>query len=274
MNADTLDHLLRHSGLPRLEARLLLQQALQVSHAWLVAHGDEPIPDGARQVFAASVQRRLAGEPIAYLLETREFYGRPFRVTPAVLIPRPDTELLIEQALARLPADKPLQILDVGTGSGCIAITLALERPQWRVLALDLSQPALQVAQDNAERLGAAVHFLHSDYLSAVLGQQFDAIISNPPYIPVGDPHLQQGDLRFEPAAALTDGADGLLAYRTLAQQGRGCLREAGWLMVEHGYDQGEAVPALLQQAGWQEVSLHRDLAGQPRVTCAQRPVS
>ncbi|WP_374337397.1 peptide chain release factor N(5)-glutamine methyltransferase [Leeia sp.] len=272
MSDDSLDQLLRHCGLPRLEARLLLQQVLQVNHAWLVAHGGEPISSDARLDFATLVQRRLAGEPIAYLLESREFYGRPFRVTPAVLIPRPDTELLIEQALAHLPADPPLQVLDVGTGSGCIAITLALERPQWQLTALDLSDAALQVAQNNARRLGAAVRFVHSDYLSAVTGQQFDAIVSNPPYIPQGDPHLQQGDLRYEPASALTDGADGLQAYRALAQQAKACLRPGGWLLVEHGYDQGETVPALLQQAGWQQIHLHHDLAGQARVTCAQRP--
>ena len=271
----TVSTLIRTCGLDRLDARVLMQHVLGVNRAWLVAHGDDVLDDTSCKRFNALVARRAAGEPVAYLVGEREFWGRPFLVTKDVLIPRPETELLIETALATLDATAPLRVLDVGTGTGCIAITLALEAPAWQVSALDISPAALQIAARNADQLGARVNLLESDMLDALRQQtplpQFDLIVSNPPYIPAGDPHLVQGDLRFEPASALTDQQDGLSCYRHLAIHAPSLLVPGGILMLEHGYDQGVSVPALLQQAGWQDVECLQDLAGQPRLTRARR---
>ncbi|WP_018150689.1 peptide chain release factor N(5)-glutamine methyltransferase [Leeia oryzae] len=273
----TVSSLIRSSGLDRTDARVLLQYVLGVNRAWLVAHGDDVPDEASCNRFHTLAARRLAGEPVAYLVGEREFWGRPFQVTPDVLIPRPETELLIETALATLDVTAPLRVLDVGTGSGCIAITLALEAPAWQVSALDISPAALQIAARNARELGANVTLLESDMLDALRLQtplpQFNLIVSNPPYIPAGDPHLDQGDLRFEPANALTDQQDGLSCYRHLATYAGALLAPNGYLLLEHGYDQGDSVPALLQQAGWQSVECLPDLAGQPRLTRARRPL-
>ena len=259
--------------LPRLELRMLLGHVVQREYAWLIAHDLDGLDDDASAQFESLVARRAAGEPIAYLLGEREFYGRNFRCTPAALIPRPETELLVEIALTRIAPNEPMCVLDIGTGTGCIAITLALERPSAHVTAIDVSPDALALARENAQRLGATnIEFIQSDWFAALSDTaQFDLIVSNPPYIVPGDAHLTQGDLRFEPAIALADAVDGLESYRKLTQGAGKHLRNGGWLIVEHGYDQGESVPALFRDAGFAQVEMLRDLAGLARVTTALR---
>ncbi|WP_337786221.1 peptide chain release factor N(5)-glutamine methyltransferase [Casimicrobium huifangae] len=275
----TIRDALPDNRLPRLETRMLLAHALgharpANAHAWLVARDTETLPADATMHFNALIERRIAGEPIAYLIGHREFYGRDFACSPAALIPRPETELLIDLALAELPADFSGHILDVGTGTGCIAITLALERPQAHVTALDVSPDALALARANAAALGAGnVRCVESNWFAELdASAQFDLIVSNPPYIVPGDAHLTQGDLRFEPTVALADAVDGLESYRQLAIGAHRHLAPGGWLMVEHGYDQGESVPSLLRTAAFADVALHCDLAKLPRVTTARYP--
>ncbi|TCJ14777.1 peptide chain release factor N(5)-glutamine methyltransferase [Parasulfuritortus cantonensis] len=249
----------------RLEARVLAAAVLAVEPVWLLAHDTDALETGQIDRLDAALARRLAGEPVAYIVGEREFYGRPFRVGPATLIPRPETEHLVEAALARGGAGA--RVLDIGTGSGCIAITLKLERPDWQVTAIDLSAEALAVARDNAERLGAELEWLASDLFAALPGRAFDLIVSNPPYIPAADPHLDRGDVRFEPRVALASGPDGLATIRAIVAEAPAQLAAGGWLLLEHGYDQGDAVPALLRGAGYTEVFLERDLAGLARVS-------
>lgn len=256
----------------RLEARVLAAQAWQVDRAWLIAHGSDPPSDAQTTQFQALLSRRLAGEPVAYLIGTREFYGRPFQVSPDVLIPRPDTELLVELALARIPPDQAMDILDLGTGSGCIAITLALERPHAQVTAVDCSAAALLIARRNAGILGARVDFLRSDWFSALSGRRFDLIVGNPPYIAVADPHLTNGDVRFEPLSALASGVDGLDDLRSLTAAARAHLKPGGILLLEHGYDQAEAIQSLLRQRGFRNVRSWADLAGILRVSGGEWP--
>lgn len=252
------------------EARLLLGHLLQRSTAWLEAHRDEPVDAVIERQMSALVGRRSAGEPIAYLLGVREFYGRDFAVTPDVLIPRPETELLVDIAKQKVDAGETANILDLGTGSGCIAVTLALELPQAKVAAADVSPVALAVARDNAVGLGAKVEFFKSDWFAALPAQTFDLIVANPPYVAAGDSHLSQGDLRFEPQGALTDHADGLAALRRIIAHAPAWLRPGGWLFVEHGYDQADAVRDLLQAAGLTDIEQHRDLAGIVRCSGAR----
>ncbi len=252
------------------EARLLLAHALGRSHAWLVAHGDEAMSAEESGRFAGLVSRRAQGEPIAHLVGSREFYGRSFSVTREVLIPRPETELLVELALAKLHGDREIAapaILDLGAGSGCLGITLALEIPAARVTAADLSSAALDLARSNARALAAPLHLVESDWYSALGDERFDLVVANPPYIAESDPHLGQGDLRFEPALALTSGADGLTAIRRIVARAPHHLEPGGWLMLEHGYDQAEAVAALLRAAGLVDIDQRRDLAGILRVS-------
>lgn len=223
----------------RLDARLLAGHCLGVGETWLIAHGRDEIDRLRGAEFETLVERRARGEPIAYILGTREFYGRSFRVSPDTLIPRPETEHLVEAALTRLSGDQPVRALDIGTGTGCIAITLKLERPNWRLNAVDISPAALTLARVNAERLGATVNWLTSDLYSALSGLRFDLIVSNPPYVASGDAHLAQGDLRFEPTAALVSGVDGLEALRDIVKSAPTHLEHDGWLMLEHGHEQG-----------------------------------
>lgn len=255
----------------RLEAELLLAHALGQGRAWLYAHADDAIEPVLAAAFHTLVKRRLDGEPMAYLLGSREFYGRDFRVTPDVLIPRPETELLIDLALSLdLPA--AARVIDVGTGTGCIALTLAAERPGWQVSAVDLSSAALEVARVNRDNLGLdQVALLHGSLLEPASGQFFDLVISNPPYVADGDPHLGQGDLRFEPAMALSCGEDGLSLIRALIQQASKQLKSGGWLLIEHGHDQGPRVAALFEQAGFEQIETRHDLAGHERVTLGRR---
>jgi release factor glutamine methyltransferase len=213
------------------------------------------------------VARRLDGEPIAYIVGKREFFGLHFNVGPAVLIPRPDTELIVERALERLPQGHA-RLLDMGTGSGAIAVAVAHTRPDADVSALDVSPDALAVAQANAAANGARVRFLHSSWFDALAaGETFDVIASNPPYIAAGDAHLAQGDLRFEPVGALTDHADGLSALRIIIEGSPRHLMAGGWLLLEHGYDQAAAVRTLLADGGFSDVRSWQDLAGIERVS-------
>lgn len=253
--------------IPPGEARLLLGHGLARSAAWLEAHREEVLAAEQLAQFRGLVTRRAAGEPVAYLLGSREFFGRDFVVTPAVLIPRPETELLVEVALGKVGVGATAKLLDLGSGSGCIAVTLALECPAARVTAVDIAAAALAVAKDNALRLGAAVDFYESDWFAALPPAQFDLIVANPPYIAAADRHLTEGDLRFEPAHALTDQADGLAALRRIVAEASGWLASGGWLYFEHGYDQATAVFALLQAAEFVEIEQHRDLAGIVRVS-------
>lgn len=251
----------------RLEARVLASHAWHVAPAWLIAHDTDPVSTDHAAEFDALLSRRLEGVPVAYLVGMREFYGWPFEVSPDVLIPRPDTELLVERALAALPPDQPVEILDLGTGSGCIAVTLALERPRARVTAVDRSPAALAVAQRNAERLSARVELMESNWFSALGDRRFDLIVSNPPYIASQDPHLARGDVRFEPLSALASGPDGLDDLRHLIHAAHDHLKPAATLLLEHGYDQSEAVLALLRTGGIPHAQSWPDLSGTLRVS-------
>jgi len=260
--------------IPPAEARLLLGHALGRSAAWLEAHRDDPLSAEAAARISALVTRRADGEPVAYLVGQREFYGRDFAVTPDVLIPRPETELLVELAIAKVGAGGTARILDLGAGSGCVAVTLALELPGARVTAVDVSPAALAVARGNAERLGARVAFFESDWFAALPLQRFDLIVANPPYVAAGDPHLAEGDLRFEPPHALTDHADGLAAIRRIVADAPYWLANGGWLLFEHGHDQGAAARGLIEDAGFTEIGQHADLAGIVRVCTGRYCVS
>jgi release factor glutamine methyltransferase len=264
----TITDALRTQALPPLEIRILLTHATQLSRVQLITQSERPLTNEEALRLDDLVQRRLAGEPIAYLVGTREFYGLSFNVSPAVLIPRPETELLVELALQYLPDHG--RVLDMGTGSGAIAVAIAHVRPDADVTALDVSRAALDIATGNARQNEAQVAFLHSDWFSAVSDQQFDVIVSNPPYIVDGDAHLTQGDLRFEPVDALTDHADGLSALRTIVQHAPHYLVDNGWLLMEHGYDQAPAVRELLHAAQFDHVQSWRDLAGIERATGGQ----
>lgn len=265
----TVGELLASSRLPPREARALLAHALDVRREWLVAHPEAVVSEPQRATFAALVARRAAGEPLAYLLGTQEFYGRDFAVNPAVLIPRPETELLVDAALDALRGVAAPRILDLGTGSGCLAITLALERADAAVSAVDRCAEALAVACANAERLGAHIAFIESDWYSNVAGR-FDAIVANPPYVAASDPHLPA--LRDEPRHALTDEADGLSHLRAIAAGAPAHLEPGATLLVEHGYDQGAAVRALFGAAGLAGVRTLKDAAGLDRVCAGLLP--
>ncbi len=257
----------------RLEAQILASRAFGVNRAWLIAHGPDHPANVQAEAAEALVARRERGEPVAYILGEREFYGRLFKTTPAVLIPRPETELLVENALARLPGDRPAHVLDLGTGSGCIALTIALERPDCEVLAVDSSPGAVAIAQANALQLGAGnVRFRVSDWYAQLPVMRFDMIVSNPPYIASSDPHLGQGDLTHEPAHALASGIDGLDAIRIIVAGLPSRLRPGGWGVLEHGYDQADACQALFDAAGLQQIMTLPDLAGLARVTVGQWP--
>lgn len=255
--------------LDALENRILLGHALGLTRVGLITQSERPLNAAEAQALEALVERRLKGEPIAYIVGRREFFGLDFHVTGAVLIPRPDTELLVELALERLPPQG--RMLDMGTGSGAIAVAVAHTRADAQVWALDVSEAALEVARGNAAGNGAHVHFLRSDWFEALGDERFDLIASNPPYIAEADAHLSQGDLRFEPAGALTDHADGLSALRTIAAGAPRHLAPQAWLLMEHGYDQAAQVRALLESHGYTEVQSWKDLAGIERVTGARR---
>lgn len=253
-----------------LETRILLGAVLGLSRVQLITQSARTLTTEEAACLQALLERRRNGEPIAYLTGQREFYGLEFQVTPDVLIPRPETELLVELAIERLP--KAGRLLDMGTGSGAIAVSVAHARQDAAVTATDISQPALAVARANALRHHARVHFLHGDWFDALSGAPFDIIVSNPPYIAAHDEHLRQGDLRFEPRHALTDHADGLSALRRIVAGAPAHLKGNGWLLMEHGYDQAAAVRSLLTERGYEDVQSWRDLAGIERVSGGRMP--
>lgn len=254
----------------RLEARVLAAHVLKVAPSWLIAHDTDPINAGALGVFCALLERRLAGEPIAYLTGVREFYGYAFEVTPDVLIPRPETELLVERALSQIPPDAAFNVLELGCGSGCVAISLALQRPRARITAVDCSVAALTLARRNAMRLNTQVEFLSSDWYVGLVGRQFDMIVSNPPYVAANDPHLGRGDVRFEPMGAFIAGIAGLDALRVIIKSAHLYLRARGSLILEHGYDQAKQVQALLELAGMTPIETWHDLSGVARISSAR----
>jgi release factor glutamine methyltransferase len=257
---------LRECPLPAREKRALLAHALGVAREHLIAHPESMVAAPTHQHFAQMAQARIAGTPMAYLLGVQEFYGHALLVTPDVLIPRPDTEVLVERALAALGERRDAKVLDLGTGSGCIAIALASARPDWTVIATDRSPAALLVARQNARRLRVSIHLMGADWFAPIRGA-FDLIVSNPPYIAAHDPHL--ADLASEPRLALTDESDGLTALRSIVCGAPAHLVPGGHLLVEHGFDQAEATRALMRAAGLQAIQTYRDLEGRDRVCAA-----
>lgn len=253
----------------RLDARLLLQYATGCSHADLLARPETPVIAPAHELFSAWVDRRASGEPLAYLTGEAEFRGRVFQVSPDVLIPRPETEVLIDLALEKLRGLAAPTVVDLGTGSGIVAISLALECPAATIATVDLSKEAISIARNNAGRLGATVEFREGDWFGPLTGRRFDLIVSNPPYVAAGDPHLALNGLPHEPQMALTDGADGLDCIRRIVAAAPAHLTPGGWLLFEHGYDQGEASRNLLTAAGFKAASTFPDLAGIDRVSGA-----
>lgn len=261
-----------HRAEARREAAMLLGAVLGKSDAWLLAHADDEVDAPSAAAFQSLVERRVGGEPIAYLTGTRGFHDIALRVTPSVLIPRAETEVLVDLALARMPAGADCALADLGTGSGAIALAVAKARPRARVVATDVSADALDVARDNAQRLGIGnVEFRQGVWCAPLAGEVFDLVVSNPPYVAAGDPHLHEGDLRFEPALALSPGTDGLSAIRTIASQAKAHLSAGGWLLFEHGVDQGAAVRGVLAGRGYLDVFTERDLEDRERVSGGRR---
>lgn len=269
----TIRAALEGSGLVPLDAQVLLAHVIGRDRTWLAAHAGEALPRTAADSFFALAKRRRDGEPVAYLTGVREFWGLALAVSPVVLIPRPETETLVELALARLSDDRDIAVLDLGTGSGAIALAIARERPRATVIATDKSAEAAALARANAQRLSLTnVDVRHGDWFAGLPNTLFDLIAANPPYVAAADPHLGEGDVRFEPRAALTPGDDGLAALRTIVGGARSYLARGGTLVVEHGYDQSAAVRALFAAAGFTDIVAARDLAGIPRVVAGTAP--
>ena len=254
-----------------LDADLLLCHVLGKPRSYLFTWPERELSTAQQADFTSLLGRRVAGEPVAHLIGEREFFGHLFRVTADTLIPRPDTETLVEKALS-LDVPAEARVVDLGTGTGAIGVSLALARPDWHVTLVDLSEAALQVAADNAHRLGAAVTCLQGSWLSPC-PRPFDLIVSNPPYIEESDHHLDEGDVRFEPRSALVAPNNGLADLAAITQQAAGKLVAGGWLLLEHGFEQGEAVRTLLTQAGFVQVGTAQDLGGNDRVTFGRHPV-
>lgn len=280
LSTTTVAELLRHAAArlegddARHEAEELLLHALGCERAWLFAHATDVIEEEEASRFQRLLALRAGGAPLAYVTGRRGFWTLDLQVTPDTLIPRPETELLVELALARLPERLPLRVADLGTGSGAIALSIASERPQAQLVATDFSQGALAVARTNAQAHGLLnVDFRQGDWLQPLAGECFDLIASNPPYIASADPHLEQGDLRHEPMSALASGSDGLDAIRQIAASAPAHLRPGGWLLLEHGWDQGEPIRALLGHAGFVEVATEQDLEQRDRVTLGRMPI-
>jgi release factor glutamine methyltransferase len=267
---DATERLRDISETPRLDAELLLMRSIDVARSYLFAHPDDTLDAAAANRFRQLVEKRAAGMPLAYITGEKEFWSMQLIVSPDTLIPRPDTEILVEQALVHIPRNTEYRVLDLGTGSGAIALAIARERPLCNVVATDTSAAALRIAAENANQLGVPnVEFFQGDWFAPLAPDTFDLIVSNPPYIEANDRHLD--DLRFEPARALIAGADGLDAIRTIAMDAGNHLRSGGTLLLEHGDTQAEHVAALLRAAGWGDVRVIRDLAGLPRVSIAAR---
>jgi release factor glutamine methyltransferase len=256
----------------RLDAELLLLHVVQKPRSWLFTHADDVLDMDVQTAYARLLDRREAGEPVAYIIGRRGFWSLDLEVTPATLIPRPETELLVEQVLQRLPADAACSVADLGTGSGAIALAVARERPHVQIVATDASADALAVAQRNAQLHAIGnIAFVRGDWLAPLAGRRFDLIVSNPPYIEAGDPHLDQSDLRFEPASALASGADGLDDIRRIVHDAHAHLHPGGWLLFEHGWNQGDAARALLHEAAYVEVFTARDLEQRDRISGGRR---
>ena len=266
----SIAELLAGSALPVTEARILLAYALRVERPWVIAHGRDPVAHVEERAAEAVFARRREGEPIAYITGEREFYGLSLHVTPSVLIPRPETELVVDQALTLIAGRRAPKVLDLGTGSGAIAVSIAHARRDAEVCASDASAEALAVASRNALRHAVAVRFVQCDWFAALERERFDLIASNPPYVADADPHLAQGDLRFEPQAALRGGPDGMDCIRLIAAAARMHLAPDGWLVFEHGYEQGPACVRLLVGLGYTNVVDTQDLSGLPRVCKGQ----
>ncbi|MGH8223571.1 MAG: peptide chain release factor N(5)-glutamine methyltransferase [Woeseiaceae bacterium] len=263
--------LARASDSPKLDAELLLARTLDVPRSYLIAHPEDRLDPAAIERYSASLGRRAGGVPVAYLTGLREFWSLELMVTPDTLIPRPETELLVERALGNIPRSAALRVLDLGTGSGAIALAIAVERPLCRIVAVDVSDAALRVARQNARQLDIPnVEFLESDWTSAVADRRFDLIVSNPPYVRADDPAL--ATLRHEPGIALLGGQDGLDCIRRIAGDARALVAGGGMLLLEHGAGQQAAVAAILAGHGWREVDSARDLGGLPRVAWARAP--
>lgn len=273
----TIEALLKSADLPdspsaKVDAEWLLAEALGKSPGYLRTWPEREVPPEVAARFLDDLARRRAGEPVAYILGRQGFWSLELEVAPHTLIPRPDTELLVETALQLLPGELA-RVLDLGTGTGAIALALAAERPAWQVTGVDRIAEAVALALRNAQRLRLGnVRFCESHWFSALAGQRFQLIVSNPPYIPASDPHLVQGDLRFEPHSALVAGVDGLDDLRLIIDQAPAHLESAGWLLLEHGYDQAAAVRALLTAGGFEEVQSRRDLGGHERISLGRRP--
>ena len=247
-----------------------MSHVLESKRSFLYANPELELPSNRSEAFKKLIRQRAAGHPVAYLTESAEFWSLPLKITPAVLIPRPETELLVETALAKIPPEADWRIADLGTGSGAIALAIASERQKCEVHATDISPEAIKLASENADRLALGnIHF-HSGSWNAPLQGKFHLVASNPPYIDAGDIHLEQGDLRFEPRNALTPGADGLSAIRTISQLAQPMLVEGGWLMFEHGWQQGPATREVLRAAGYVNVETIKDLQGHERVTLGE----
>lgn len=251
------------------DCQVLLAHALNQDRVWLIAHGDDELDDVTEGQFTSMVDQRRRGVPVAHITGVREFWSLPFKVTKDTLIPRPETEHLVEQVLS-LPLPGDARVLDYGTGSGIIAITLAKEKPAWHIDAIDCSAETLAIARENADRLGVGIDFTEGCSLDGFSEANFDVIVSNPPYVRDGDEHLLQGDVRFEPLTALTSGIDGLDCIRYLVSHSGRYLRPSGYLVLEHGYDQAESVREILQHHGFIDIRTVQDLAGNDRLTCAQ----
>jgi release factor glutamine methyltransferase len=248
-----------------LDAELLIMHVCGLSRSELLTRDRQPLTAEQAAEIDELIARRRQGEPIAYLTGRREFWSLHLTVSPATLVPRPETELLVERALARIPLEATWSVADLGTGSGAIALAIASERPRCRVVATDISPAALAIARANAARLNLAVDFRLGDWLAALANETFELLVSNPPYVASGDPHLAA--LRHEPIAALAAGPDGLDAIRAIAAAARASLKPGGWLLLEHGYDQAAAVGALLRERGYDAVRCYVDLAGRDRVS-------
>jgi release factor glutamine methyltransferase len=269
----TVSAALASSGLVPLESKLLLAHVLGRDRAWLAAHGDAPLAPAQARAYDALVRRRAAGEPIAYLTGRREFFGLDLEITPDVLIPRPETELLVELALRWLAGHAAARVLDLGCGSGAVALAIARERPSAWVLGTDVAPAAIALARRNAERLAIPnASFLESDWLARVPRERFALIVGNPPYVARDDPHLDEGDLKFEPAGALVSGSDGMDALRAIVSAAPAYLASGAHLALEHGHDQSDAVRGLLRGAGLRDVASARDLAGIERVSYGRAP--
>lgn len=258
---------------PRLDAELLLGHVTGLGRTSFRAWPEREVPAEQAERFMALVAQRAGGQPVAYLLGEQEFWSLPLKVSPSTLIPRPDTESVVEAALSlELPANA--RVLDLGTGTGAIALALASEQPGWQVMASDRIEEAVALARDNSQHLGLPITVVQSHWFDQIPAGTFDLLISNPPYIPASDHHLNEGDVRFEPESALVAGADGMDDIRLLVTEGLGWLNPNGWMLLEHGYDQGNAVRDLFTAAGWRSIETRKDYGGNDRMTLARKPAS